>query len=143
MNKKEITNEDKSMQRQALQLQALRVVSGHIYKLADQSSAIKICTALIFVGTLTMLSAKADEGVVTVFFFVAYAMMFLDGYFLYHERLFRSEYNSITEGASTMGKMDHTKMGAENYFKAVFSKTIIAFYLIQIFAASAMYLVSK
>ena len=65
----------------------------------------------------------------------------LDGYFLWQERLFRQVYDDIRQQTDTDFKMDvgkHKDKPKCNRGSAIFSETLVIFYLIEVFFVGAI-----
>jgi len=65
----------------------------------------------------------------------------LDGYFLWQERLFRKIYDSVRANSATDFSMKPAKSKGDSWLSAVFSRTLLAFYLMELAFIAATFVV--
>jgi len=65
----------------------------------------------------------------------------LDGYFLWQERLFRKIYDSVRANSATDFSMKPDKSEIYGWLSAVFSRTLLAFYLMELVFIAATFVV--
>ena len=113
----------------------LEIIQGVINRLANNSFLVKswsmtiISVAILFVSR----SQNYSEYIILSFLIPVLGFWILDGYFLWQERIFRGIYNEVRTQESTNFEMPVSRQTEKiKWIKAIFSKTLNIFYLIEI-----------
>ena len=126
----------------------LEMIQGVVSRMAQNSFLIKgwgmaiIAAALIFISRLEAQSPY----LILSFLIPVLGFWFLDGYFLSQERAFRGVYNKVRKQNDTdfdMGVPVQTKRPWINQLSAMFSQTLVVFYLIEVGFVVAVFLVLR
>ena len=75
---------------------------------------------------------EVPEWIVLCFTILVLVFWGLDGYFLWQKRLFRKLYNRVRKLPETDFAMALDKSGFRDWCRAVFSRTLIAFYAMEL-----------
>ena len=111
----------------------MEMIQGIVNRLAFNSFLIKgwsitiLAAALLFIANTT-----APERIVLCFAIPVLVFWGLDGYFLWQERLFRKLYNRVRKKSDTDFAMALDKSGFKDWCRAVFSRTLLAFYAMEL-----------
>ncbi len=108
----------------------LEFIQEVINRMAKNSFMIK-GWAVTLVSALFALAAKdTNQKFIIIAYFPVIVFWFLDGYYLYQERLFRKLYDKNRVLSTTNYSMKTTEFdnGINDWFSACLSKTIILFY---------------
>ena len=111
----------------------LQMIQGVVNRLAHNSFLLK-GWSVVLVSALFALAVKdVSSFFVLLAFFPALVFWFLDGYFLWQERMFRALYDHVRDKneedidfSMDVNEVEETR--EVSYFRAVFSKTLIAFH---------------
>lgn len=113
----------------------LEIIQGVINRLANNSFLIKswsmtiISVAILFVSR----NQNCSEYIILSFLIPVLGFWILDGYFLWQERIFRGIYNDVRTQESTNFEMTIPLQKKKiTWIKAVFSKTLNIFYLMEV-----------
>ncbi len=129
-------------------LKHLEFLQGIITRMANCSFMLK-GWSVILVAALLALTAATEEKVafIAISFVPIIVFWILDAYYLWQERLFRAVYNAVrtkneNEIDFEMNPQDFVA-GRNTWLSAIFSKTIVLFYLSLIITMTsvAMYLI--
>ena len=98
---------------------------------------VKTLSAALIVAAMVLVAIQGQKNPVVFLMPLALVAGFwiLDGYFLWQERLFREVYNEIKGQSDTdfeMNPMKHKNRPECSWLSAVFSPTLIIFYLMEI-----------
>ena len=115
----------------------LEMTQAVINRLARNSFLIKSWSMIILVAAMVLIARENLQNpyFVLVLFLPIVGFWILDGYFLWQERLFRYVYDDIRQQTDTDFKMDigkHKGKPKSSWISAIFSVTLIIFFLIEI-----------
>ena len=113
----------------------LEIIQGVINRLANNSFLIKNWSMTIISAAILFISRNQNysEYIILSFLIPVLGFWILDGYFLWQERIFRGIYNDVRTQESTDFEMSISSQTKKiKWIKAVFSKTLNIFYLIEI-----------
>ena len=115
----------------------LEMTQAVINRLGRNSFLLKSWSMIILVAAMVLITREnlQNSYFVLILFFPIAGFWILDGYFLWQERLFRKIYDEIREQTDTDFKMDIGKHKGQpkcSWISAVFSITLILFYLIEV-----------
>ena len=113
----------------------LEIIQGVINRLANNSFLIKSWSMTIISAAILFISRNQNysEYIILSFLIPVLGFWILDGYFLWQERIFRGIYNDVRTQESTDFEMSISSQTKKiKWIKAVFSKTLNIFYLIEI-----------
>ncbi len=115
----------------------LEMTQAVINRLGRNSFLLKSWSMTILVAAMVLIAREnlQNSYFVLVLFFPIVGFWILDGYFLWQERLFRYVYDDIREQTDTDFKMDlgkHKGKPKSSWISAIFSVTLIIFYLIEV-----------
>lgn len=115
----------------------LEMTQGVINRLGRNSILLKSWSMIILVAAMVLIARETLQNSYFVFIllFPIAGFWILDGYFLWQERLFRKIYDEIREQTDTDFKMDIGKYKGQpkcSWISAIFSVTLIIFYLIEV-----------
>ncbi len=109
-------------------LKHLEMIQGVVNRLASNSFSIKQWTVAL-VSALFVLAVRADDYVLLLISLVpVLAFWFLDSYYLWQERLFRTLYADISVTEESMIDFSMKYRNTESYWDAFFSTTLLIFY---------------
>jgi hypothetical protein len=115
----------------------LKMTQAVINRLGSNSFLVKSWSMTIIVAAMVLI-AKPDMQnpyFVLVLIVPVFGFWILDGYFLWQERLFRQVYGEIRVQSDTdfeMNPMKHRNEPKCSWLSAIFSLTLVLFYLIEI-----------
>ena len=114
-----------------------------INRLGRNSVLLKSWSMTILVAAMVLIAREdlQNSYFVLILFLPIVGFWILDGYFLWQERLFRYVYDDIREQTDTDFKMDlgkHKDKPKCSWISAIFSVTLIIFYLIEVLFVSAI-----
>ena len=116
----------------------LEMIQAVINRLGRNSFFLKSWSLLTILPAVIVLITKQElqnPGGVLGFLIPILGFWILDGYFLWQERLFRKVYDEIRQQTDTDFKMDidkHKDKPKCNWWSAIFSKTLVIFYHIEV-----------
>ena len=115
----------------------LEMTQAVIDRLGRNSFLLKSWSMTILVAAMVLIVREnlQNSNFVLVLFLPIIGFWILDGYFLWQERLFRYVYDDIREQTDTNFKMDlgkHKGKPKSSWISAIFSLTLIIFFLIEI-----------
>ena len=122
----------------------LEMIQAVINRLGRNSFFLKSWSLLTILPAVIVLITKQElqnPGGVLGFLIPILGFWILDGYFLWQERLFRKVYDEIRQQTDTDFKMDvgkHKDKPKCNRGSAIFSQTLVIFYLIEVFFVCAI-----
>ena len=114
----------------------LEMTQAVINRLGRNSFLLKSWSMTILVATMVLIAREnlQNQYFVLVLFLPVVGFWILDGYFLWQERLFRQVYEEVRQQSDTDFKMDlgkHRDKPKCSWIAAIFSITLIIFYLIE------------
>ena len=124
----------------------LEMTQAVINRLGRNSVLLKSWSMTILVAAMVLIAREdlQNSYFVLILFLPIVGFWILDGYFLWQERLFRYVYDDIRQQTDTDFKMDlgkHKDKPKCSWISAIFSVTLIIFYLIEIiFVVAIAYL---
>lgn len=115
----------------------LKMTQAVIDRLGRNSFWVKTLSAALIVAAMVLVAIQGQKYPVVFLMPLTLVAGFgiLDGYFLWHERLFREVYNEIRVQFDTdfeMNPMKHKNRPECSWLSAIFSPTLIIFYLMEI-----------
>ena len=115
----------------------LEMTQAVINRLGRNSFLLKSWSMTILVAAMVLIAREnlQNSYFVLVLILPIVGFWILDGYFLWQERLFRYVYDDIREQTDTNFKMDlgkHKGKPKSSWISAIFSVTLIIFFLIEI-----------
>ena len=134
----------------------LEMTQAVINRLARNSFLLKSWSMIILVAAMVLIAREnlqnsymvliarenlQNSYMVLLLFLPIVGFWILDGYFLWQERLFRYVYDDIREQTDTNFKMDlgkHKGKPKSSWISAIFSVTLIIFYLIEVLFVGAI-----
>ena len=125
-------------------LEHLKMIQGVITRLGSNSFLIKGWSLTLIVAAMVLIARKDMEHpqLVLPLILPVVIFWFLDGYFLWQERLFRKVYEAVREQSDTDYHMSVDKYKAEvRRLKTTFSPTLIPFYLMELGIVAFLYVV--
>ena len=111
-------------------LKHLEFIQGVINRIGQNSFLIKGWTVTLVAALFALAAKDSNQKFVLVAYFPVLLFWFLDGYYLYQERLFRKVYDHVRLQQAVDYSMD-TKgfdKGFTDWASALFSKTLVLFY---------------
>ena len=122
----------------------MEMIQGVVNRLAFNSFLIKGWSITILAAALLFIAnVEAPAEIVLCFAIPVLVFWGLDGYFLWQERLFRKLYNRVRKKSDTDFAMALDKSGFKDWISTVFSRTLIAFYAMELAFVLATFLVLK
>ena len=124
----------------------LEMTQAVINRLGRNSFLLKSWSMTILVAAMVLIAKDELQNpyTVLVLFLPILGFWILDGYFLWQERLFRQVYEEIREQTDTEFEMNlgkHIDKPKCSRLSAIFSQTLVIFYLIEIiFVIAIVYL---
>lgn len=121
----------------------LEMTQAIINRLGRNSFLLKSWSMTILVAAMVLIAREdlQNSYFVLILFLPIVGFWILDGYFLWQERLFRYVYDDIREQTDTDFKMDvgkHKDKPKCSWISAIFSVTLVIFYLIEVLFVSAI-----
>ena len=113
----------------------LKIIQAVISRLASNSFLIKGLSLTLIVAGMVLIAMKDLEKPYLVFplLFPVLVFWFLDGYFLWQERLFRKIYDEVRIQSDTDYNMGVERHKPEvRQLRATFSTTLMLFYLVEV-----------
>ena len=115
----------------------LEMTQAVINRLGRNSFFLKSWSMIVLVAAMVLIAKEDMQNsyYVLVLFLPVVGFWILDGYFLWQERLFRHVYDDIRAQTDTDFKMDigkHKGKPKSSWISAIFSVTLIIFYLIEV-----------
>ena len=121
----------------------LEITQAVINHLGRNSFLLKSWSMTILVAAMVLIAKEHLQNqyfVLSLFLPIA-GFWILDGYFLWQERLFRQVYEEIRQQSDTDFKMDLSKHRGKpkcSWISAIFSITLVIFYLIEVLFVGAI-----
>lgn len=121
----------------------LEMTQAVINRLGRNSVLLKSWSMTILVAAMVLITREnlQNQYFVLMLFLPIVGFWILDGYFLSQERLFRQIYDDIRQQSETDFKMDlgkHKNTPKCSWIAAIFSVTLIIFYLIEVLFVGAI-----
>ncbi len=121
----------------------LEMTQAIINRLGRNTFLLKSWSMTILVAAMVLIAREDLQNpfLVLVLFLPIAGFWILDGYFLWQERLCRQVYDDIREQTDTDFKMElgkHKNKPKCNWISAIFSVTLIIFYLIEVLFVGAI-----
>ena len=121
----------------------LEMTQAVINRLGRNSVLLKSWSMTILVAAMVLIAREnlQNQYFVLMLFLPIVGFWILDGYFLSQERLFRQIYDDIRQQTETDFKMDlgkHKNTPKCSWIAAIFSVTLIIFYLIEVLFVGAI-----
>ena len=115
----------------------LEMTQGVINRLGSNSFLVKSWSMTVIVAAMVLIAKEDIQNPYFVLLLILPSVGFwiLDGYFLWQERLFRQVYGEIRAQSDTdfdMNPMKHKNKPKCSWLSAIFSITLIMFYIIEI-----------
>ena len=115
----------------------LELIQAVITRMAGNSFLLKGWSVTLVSALFALASKEADVRYVLISYFPAAMFWFLDGYFLFQERLFRRLYDKVrsTQNVDTDFSMNTSGLEGESatWPSSIFSKTLLIFHGVIIF----------
>ena len=123
----------------------MEMIQGIVNRLAHDSFLIKGWSMTILVAGLIFISKNQVQGkcFILILLIPVIGFWILDGYFLWQERLFRAVYNDTRKQGTTdfsMNVINHMKKPKMTWICAIFSRTLVVFYGIEILFIAVVFL---
>ena len=124
-------------------VQHLEMTQAAINRLGRNSFLLKSWSMTIIVAAIVLITREnlQNSYFILTLFLPIVGFWILDGYFLWQERLFRNVYDEIRQQTDTDFKMDlgkHKDKPKCSWISAIFSVTLIIFYLIEVIFVAAI-----
>ncbi len=121
----------------------LEMTQAVINRLGRNSFLLKSWSMTVLVAAMVLIAKQELQNpyIALVLLIPILGFWILDGYFLWQERLFRQVYNEIRQQTDTDFKMNvgkHKDKPKCNRGSAIFSQTLVIFYLIEVFFVCAI-----
>ena len=121
----------------------LEIIQGVINRLAHASFLVKGWSMTILAAGMLFISRIPDSSplVMGSFLIPVFGVWFSDTYFLWQERMFRGIYDDVRMQTSTNFEMNIDAQKAKpgcKYYHALFSITLLSFYLMEVFFVIAV-----
>lgn len=115
-------------------LKHLEFIQGAINRMAGNLFFLRGWTITLITGIFALSASSANQGYVFIAYFLIFIFWILDGYFLSQERLFRALFDHVRtinekDIDFSMRTDDFKKDPKNNWFYAIFSPTLLVFYL--------------
>ncbi len=126
----------------------LEMTQAVINRLGSNSFLVKSWSMTIIVAAMVLIAKPEIQNPYFVLVLILPALGFwiLDGYFLWQERLFRQVYNEIRVQSDTdfeMSSLKHRDKPKCSWLSAIFSLTLIIFYIIEIAFIIGVFVIVK
>ena len=126
----------------------LEMTQAVINRLGRNGFWIKSWGIILIVAGLVLIAKQDLQNPYFVLVLILPALGFwiLDGYFLWQERLFRQVYNEIRAQSDTDFEMNPTKHKNKpkcSWFSAIFSPTLVIFYIVEIAFTIGVFVIVK
>lgn len=132
-----------------LKIKHLEFIQQVITRMANNSFSLKGWAVTLIAGIFVLSDKDADKAYFLITLIPIVVFWGLDSYYLYQERLFRSLYDLVrlksddVDFSMNTSLTEVAKDGTVMYFKCVFSKTIICFYLPLLLLSACAYYIPK
>ena len=118
-------------------LEHLKMTQAIIDRLNRNSFWVKTLSVALIISAMVLVAIQGEKYPIVFFMPITLVLGFwiLDGYYLWQERLFREVYNDIRVQSDTdfeMNPMKHKNKPECSWLSAIFSPTLIIFYLMEI-----------
>ncbi len=115
----------------------LEMIQAVINRLGNNSFLLKSWSMTVIVAAAVLIARYDLQNACIILALILPVLGFwiLDGYFLWQERLFRQVYDDVRQKTDTDFKMDamkHRKKPKCSWVSAIFSITLVIFYLIEL-----------
>jgi len=122
----------------------LEIIQGVINRLAGNSFYIKGWTITLLTAVLALSIDRANPDYIFINLFVIIAFWILDSFFLSRERCYRDLYDHVRvldekDVDYSMNSDEYRKIKKNRWISALFSRTLLIFYLSLIIIASSIY----
>ena len=128
-------------------LKHLEFIQNVVNRLSTNSFLLKGWTVVLVASLFVLSQQNANVGFIYLAFLPAVIFWGLDGYFLWQERVYRELYNAVrTKSPNEIDfDMSTPRVGNDiaNWFRAVFSKTLIPFYGVMVVAIGIVWYLQK
>ena len=126
----------------------LEMTQAVINRLGSNSFLVKSWSMTIIVAAMILIARQDIQNpyFVLVLILPAIGFWILDGYFLRQERLFRQIYDEIRVQSDTEFEMNPTKHKSKpkcSWFSAIFSLTLVIFYILEIAFIVGVFVIVK
>lgn len=126
----------------------LKMIQAVIDRLGRNSLWVKTCSLMLIVATTILIAGEYGYFAYVTLIQIPCILGFwiLDGYFLWQERLFRQVYDEVRVQSDTDFQMDPLKHRHEpkcSWVSAIFSVTLLIFYLIEIAFTALLFFIVK
>ena len=126
----------------------LKITQAVINRLGRNSFLVKSWSMTIIAAAMVLIAKHEVENpnFVLALVFPVVGFWILDGYFLWQERLFRKVYDEVRVQPDTDFRMDPLKHRGKpkcSWVSAIFSVTLVIFYLIEIAFTAFLFLIVK
>lgn len=112
-------------------LKHLEFIQTAVNRMARNSFVIKGWTLLLVAAFLAFIARIGDANLMLIAAVPVILFWALDGYYLHQERLFKALYNSVREldESDIDFSMDTSELGNGGLLGAIFSKTLLTYYI--------------
>ena len=128
---------DKSMDETEKVVEHLKMTQAVINRLGTNSFWVKSWSMILIVAAMVLIAKQNIQNSYFVLVLILPVLGFwiLDGYFLWQERLFRQVYGEVRVQSNTdfeMNPMKHKNKPKCSWLSAIFSPTLVIFYIVEI-----------
>ena len=110
----------------------LTFIQDIIKRMGQNSFWLKGWSVTIVAALFALVSQGTNKFFILVVLFPLIMFWFLDGFFLYQEKLYRKLYEKVAENKISSDeftlKINQVKNEVDSYYSVVFSKTLLPFY---------------
>lgn len=129
-------------------IEHLKMIQAVIDRLGRNSLWVKTWNLALIVVAAILLGSESDHYPFGTLFLIPciLGLWVLDGYFLWQERLFRKVYDEVRLQSDTDFQMDplkHRDKPKCSWLSAIFSVTLVIFYLIEIAFTALLFFIVK
>ena len=126
----------------------LEMIQAIINRLGRNGFWIKSWSIILIVAAMVLIARQNIQNPYFVLVLILPALGFwiLDGYFLWQERLFRQVYNEIRTQSDTNFEMNprkHKNKPQCNWLSAIFSLTLVIFYIVEVAFIIGVFVIVK
>ena len=126
----------------------LKMTQAVIDRLGRNSFWVKTWSLMLIAAAMILVAIQGTQQPYLILMFILPVLAFriLDGYFLWQERLFREVYNEIRVQSDTdfeMNPMKHRNKPKCGWLSAIFSPTLLIFYLVEIAFIVGVFIIIK
>ena len=117
-----------------------------INRLANNGVLVKGWSMTIILAAMVLITKHAIQSPYFVPVLLILPVWILDGYFLWQERLFRQVYGEVRVQSDTdfeMNPMKHKNKPKCSWLSAIFSRTLVIFYLVEIAFTIGVFVIVK